>query len=123
MSVQLTADMTIGQRLEALRAEAGMSLIDVTFAIRTLSPDNRAHWLSHETIRRWEQDKLPEDEMCPFCIMLLAVVYNVDPYRLSHTAAHRFDSIYLRVRQSGWFDGTQDALATRGEQEGVFAAA
>lgn len=62
-----------GARLQQARHNAGLSLDDVLFAVRTGLP--QPMWISRAKIARWEKTAHVDD---PFMVAFLADLYEVD---------------------------------------------
>lgn len=76
--------------MRSARNEAGLSLVDATFELRSYLP--KPLWCSIETIRRLESPKADENKADTLLIIALANVYGVGVARLlSPVAANELD--------------------------------
>jgi len=85
----------LGGRLKIAREAAGMSLLDAMTEVRGRLP--RPMWVTHETIRRYEQGIMPEDRADPLLVGALAITYKVPVGWLSPAADDQLRDIFELV--------------------------
>lgn len=93
--------MTFHQRLREAREAAGLSQIDVVFAVRQALPE--AMRISQTKLQRMESGAIPESKVDTFLALFLADLYGVDLADLSDPLAADLEMVAdLVKRRSGW---------------------
>lgn len=81
----------MGQRLHDHRVASGLSLLDLMVEVRNRLP--RAMWVTHQTLRRYENGQVLEEKADPFLITVLAAIYEVPVGDLSPVVAGEVQSM------------------------------
>lgn len=88
-----STDQTFGERARALREKAGLSFIDVEFAIRQYRPELAPHTFSYGTLERIERGTKPEATVDTVFLAMLAKIYDCALEELSPLAAGRAGAV------------------------------
>lgn len=91
---------TMGERLKAMRKEAGLTQMDVAIQARADLPE--VLWIDQSKVSRLESGKITEEDAYPFDICYLATLYGRRTSDVSTVAAEGLERVRDLVAGNAW---------------------